>query len=319
MFKQLTLDELLDLEDDWLNRDGLGEGDERQAWIEEGIDLYKKFLRTNRNESRYSIMLADLYLEWGRDEKIRHGNERRAYDILRKAALHSPKKPDPYYHLSFILANQDRKWEAALFYGKEALEKGIAGSKKIKLLCNLALGYARLDFNQQSEEYMKETKHLDQAGEHEWFIELYEDKIRENMREPILLKEAESKRRPVSKRDSEKLKDDAMAGNCVVVDLAGDVKYFYGFQDTVRLERREAEVLGFLMDHNAQVCSKAKIENGVWLDQEVAASTIKKYITNIRKKLSKAMNREDIKEQVLITTDDGYMWKADIASFVLRR
>jgi hypothetical protein len=51
-----------------------------------------------------------------------------------------PSKPDAFYHLSFIFANEERKWEAVLFYGKEALEKGIDGSKRIKLLCNVALG-----------------------------------------------------------------------------------------------------------------------------------------------------------------------------------
>ncbi|WP_152643007.1 tetratricopeptide repeat protein [Bacillus alveayuensis] len=91
------------------------EGDERNAWLEEGINLYKQFLQLDPKEPRYAIILADLYLQWGRDEKIRRGNYHNAYNILRKATIYSPSKPDAFYHLSFIFANEERKWEAVLF------------------------------------------------------------------------------------------------------------------------------------------------------------------------------------------------------------
>lgn len=224
--RQMTMEELLDWEDNWLDRDGLDEGDERNAWLEEGINLYKQFLQLDPKEPRYAIMLADLYLQWGRDEKIRRGNYLKAYEILRKATIYSPSKPDAFYHLSFILASQERKWEAVLFYGKEALEKGIDGSKRIKLLCNVALGYARLGYIQKAMEYMKEACDLDKMGEHGWFIELYMDRIKKRVTEPILLKEPEEKRKTVSKHDANKVKEDAMEGKCVVLDLAADEKYF---------------------------------------------------------------------------------------------
>jgi hypothetical protein len=214
---------------------------------------------------------------------------------------------------------QERRWEAVLFYGKEALEKGIDGSKKVKLLCNLALGYARLGYIQQSFEYIKEATSLDVEGDHEWFIELYQDKLKKKIKEPILLKEAKEKRRAVSIPDSRQVKDDAMDGKCVVVDLVEDVKHFYGQHDAITLERKEAEILGYLIDNQLHSCSKATIEEAVWLDQQVAGSTVKRYIASIRRKLTKAMNREDIKEQVLTTTDNGYMWKAEMKSIVLRR
>jgi tetratricopeptide (TPR) repeat protein len=109
------MEELLDWEDNWLERDGLDEGDERNAWLEEGINLYKQFFQLDPKEPRYAIMLADLYLQWGRDEKIRRGNYLKAYEILRKATIYSPSKPHAFYHLSFIFASQERKWEAVLF------------------------------------------------------------------------------------------------------------------------------------------------------------------------------------------------------------
>jgi tetratricopeptide (TPR) repeat protein len=317
--RQMTMEELLDWEDDWLDRDGLDEGDERNAWLEEGINLYKQFLQLDPKEPRYAIMLADLYLQWGRDEKIRRGNYLKAYEILRKATIYSPSKPDAFYHLSFILASQERKWEAVLFYGKEALEKGIDGSKRIKLLCNVALGYARLGYIQKAMEYIKEACDLDKMGEHGWFIELYMDRIKKRVTEPILLKEPEEKRKTVSKHDANKVKEDAMEGKCVVLDLARDEKYFYAYHDTVRLERKEAEILGYLIDHQMTSCPKHRIEEAIWHDRPVGSTAVKRYIASLRRKLSQAMGRDDISENILVTTDEGYEWKADIPSIVLRK
>lgn len=317
--KQMTKEELLDWEDNWLDREELDEGDERNAWLEEGINLYKQFLQLDSKEPRYAIMLADLYLQWGRDEKIRRGNHHKAYNILRKATIYSPSKPDAFYHLSFIFANEERKWEAVLFYGKEALEKGIDGSKRIKLLCNVALGYARLGYFQKAMEYMKEACELDKMGEHGWFIELYKDRIKKRVTESILLKEPEEKRKTVSRHDANKVKEDAMEGKCVVLDLAADEKYFYAYKDTVRLERKEAEILGYLIEHQMTSCPKHRIEEAIWHDRPVGSTAVKRYIASLRRKLSQAMGRDDISENILVTTHEGYEWKADIPSIVLRK
>jgi DNA-binding winged helix-turn-helix (wHTH) protein len=315
----MTIEELLDWEDNWLDRDGLDEGDERNAWLEEGIKLYKEFMGVDKKEPRYAIILADLYLQWGRDEKIRRGNHLRAYEILRRASIHSPAKPDAFYHLSFILANEERRWEAVLFYGKEALEKGISGSKKIKLLCNMALGYTRLGYLDKVKECVKEAEDLDPRNEHEWFIELYRDKMKKQTREPILLKEPNEKRKLVSRKDYNEIKEEAMEGKCVVLDLVSDEKHFYAYNDAVRLERKEAEMLGYLIDHQMTSCPKTRIEEAVWLDRQVGPTTVKRYIASLRRKLSQAMGRDDISNRILVTTADGYEWKADIKSIVLRK
>lgn len=316
--RQRSMDELLDWEDNWFDRDGLDEGDERNSWLQEGIELYKQFIQLDKKEPRFSITLADLYLQMGRDEKMRRGNHLVAYRVLREATIYAPTKPDAFYHLSFVLANEKRRWEAVLFYGKEALGKGIDGSQRIKLLCNLALGYSRLGYPVQAMEYIAKACRLDQNNEHEWFIELYFDKINQRLREPILLKEPNEKRKTVSEQDYRRIKENAMEGKCVVLDLATDEKYFYGINDAMRLERIEGEILGYLIDHQLTSCPKKRIEEAVWLDGKVGSSAVKTYIARLRKKLSQAMGRDDILESILVTTTDGYEWRADIQSIVLR-
>ncbi|MFL6557815.1 MAG: hypothetical protein ACJ8MO_17075 [Bacillus sp. (in: firmicutes)] len=68
--KTITVDEMLELEDNRLDLYGLDE-DERNLLLEEGIRLYQRFLDVDRKEPRYSIHLADLYLQLGRDGKMR--------------------------------------------------------------------------------------------------------------------------------------------------------------------------------------------------------------------------------------------------------
>jgi tetratricopeptide (TPR) repeat protein len=315
-----SVDQLLDLEDHWMNREIIEEGEARNAWIEEGIDLYKKFLHVDRKNHRYSIMLADLYLKLGRDAKMRQGNRLSAYETLRRATLYSSATPDAFYHLSFLLANENRKWEAVVFYGKEAMEIGIAGPKRIKLLCNLGLGYSRLGYSQKGMELIDEAKRLDEKGEYEWFIELYWDQINLRIKEPIILKGPNEKRKSVSKRDSNILKEEAMDGKCVVLDLTANEKYFYGISDSVRLEPKQAELLGYLIDHQKQACPKKEIEDAIWLDDEVGPTTVKRYISGIRGKLSQAMGieRNTVENSVLLTAFGGYEWKASIPAYVLR-
>lgn len=316
---QMTKEELLNWEDDWLERECVDEGDELYAWLEEGIELYKKLIQVDPKESRYFVTLAELYLQWGRDEKIRKGNYHSASRLLKQASIYAPTKPDAFYHLSFILADEDQRWEAVLFYAKEALEKGIDGSKRIKLLCNIALAYARLGYTQQAMRYIKEASETDQIGEHRWFMELYMDRIKKGMTKPILLKEQENERKIVSKREADKLKDEAIDGKCIVLDLSADEKYIHASKDVVRLERKEAEILGYLMEHQMKSCSKRSIEQAVWHDRPVSSSAVKRYIASLRRKLAQAMGRTDISDHILVTTEDGYVWKVDIPSVVLRK
>ncbi|MBU8919071.1 winged helix-turn-helix domain-containing protein [Bacillus sp. FJAT-29953] len=317
---QTQIEELLDFEDNWLDREGLDEGDGRNGWLEEGIRLYTRFLELDRKEPRYSIMLANLYLQLGRDEKIRRGNYLRAYDILRRATIYSPDKPDAFYHLSFILAEEDRKWEAVLFYGNEALEKGIDGSKRIKLLCNLALAYTRIGYPRKGSDLIREAVTLDVKKEQLWFIELYMDKMKKKQMEPILLKENDEKRKRITHHDIDQILDDAMNGKYVVLNLADSEKLVYGSSDTVRLEPKQAELLGYLIDNKGIYCDKSRIEKAVWNDQVLNPAVVKRYIAAIRRKLAQAMGRNDIKESVLRTTQNGeYVWIADIPAKVLRK
>ncbi|MGI2328147.1 hypothetical protein [Planococcus sp. YIM B11945] len=264
MREKEKIEHLLDLEDNWMDREAIDVDLINRHWIEEGIELYKRFTKLDPKEPRYAIMLADLYLKWGVDEKVQRGNMHSAYEILRLSTIHAPKKPEAFYRLSFLLANENRRWEAALFYGKEAIENGIEENQKIKLLCNMSLAYQRIGYPYQSIKCLLEAKQLDKINNQDWFIKLYEDKRKVKRTEPILLSSSENSRENIARKDYDDLKEKAMEGECIVLDLSQDRKHFYAIADAVALEKTEAEILGFLMDHEGIPCSKQKIEEAVW-------------------------------------------------------
>lgn len=321
--KESKLKELQNVEDDWWDREGLGDEDEHNAWLEEGVGLFKDYIRLDPKETRYRITLADLYLRWGRDEKIRLGNKRQAEKILRHAVRFSPESPDPYYHLSFLTAETGRReeqWASALFYAKESLEYNLDEKKKIKLLCNMALGYMHLGLREKAQELIVEADQLDMKNKNEfdWFVQLYADKLKTVSHGKWLHKIPEQNREVVSKKRYDEIIDMAIDGNCVVLDLSQTYRYFYGKYDALKLEAREAGVLGYLMERSNQPCSKEDIEKAVWIGGEIGETAVKRYISSIRRKLKKAMKREDIKESVLVWENGYYIWKLDMKQHVLR-
>ncbi|MEH7377892.1 winged helix-turn-helix domain-containing protein [Neobacillus drentensis] len=123
----------------------------------------------------------------------------------------------------------------------------------------------------------------------------------------------------ITNRDLEQLVEEAEKGQCVVLNLAGPEKLFNGIKDTIRLEPKQANLLGYLIENKGIYCTKSRIENAVWNDHTVNSTTVRRYISAIRKKLSQAMGRNDIDKNILETTDLGeYVWKAEIPAKVLR-
>lgn len=130
--------------DDWENMQGIDEEEEEQEWIQSGITLYEKCIEVDKqNKSEYLQELSRLYLNLGRNEKMKFSNFERAVRNLKQAAYIAPEDPRPCYHLSFLLERKGN-YEGALFYAERALKLGLDDKQSYKLFCNMALCYYRL-------------------------------------------------------------------------------------------------------------------------------------------------------------------------------
>ena len=156
-YKRISLQELKNLQEEWLYMDQSEEEEDfRQEWVEQGIEIHKALIQKKLNDEDKAIYyrsLADLYLEYGRSEKMIQGNYRTAFTYLQRAARMVPEKGDMFYHLAFLAENMtygSEKWESAAFYAKEALERGLGIDKQIKIWCLLGKAYLELGFTKDA-------------------------------------------------------------------------------------------------------------------------------------------------------------------------
>ena len=81
---------------------GNDDEEDEQEWIQAGITLYEKCVQVDKeNKGEYLQVLSRLYLNLGRNEKMKFSNFDRAVRNLKQATYIDPKDPRPCYHLSF--------------------------------------------------------------------------------------------------------------------------------------------------------------------------------------------------------------------------
>ena len=90
IYNRISLDELEKLQEEWIIRDESEEDpDFRQDWVAEGIEIHKALVQkkiSDEKKAMYFRILADLYLEFGRSEKMIQGNYQTAFRYLQNAA-----------------------------------------------------------------------------------------------------------------------------------------------------------------------------------------------------------------------------------------
>lgn len=317
----LKLEELQKSNVKWTDKQTFNDERDYDDWLNDGIEIYEQFARLNRESTSSHIKLADLYLQAAKNERMRAINLNEANNVLRRAMRFSPESPEPYYHLSFLMSEFGRnefQWEASLFYAHEALKYGLSKEKSIKLLCNMALAYKNLKLKDKSHAHLEEAAWRDIRNEFGWFITLYADKVINAAKGKILMKASGPERVAISRREYQKVKEAVSTGTSIILDLSQQEKRLLINDKVVRLEQREGELLGFLMDQSKQPCSISDIEKSIWIRGEVGEIAVKRYLSTIYLKLSKAMNHTDIEKSLLICDKDTFTWSLDLDSYVMR-
>ena len=139
-----TIQQLKQQLEDWEDMQGIDDEEDEQEWIQAGISLYEKCIEVDReNKSEYLQSLSRLYLNFGRNEKMKFSHFQRAMRYLKQATYIDHKDPRPCYHLSFLL-EKENNYEGALFYAERAIKLGLDEKLKHKLFCNMALCYYKL-------------------------------------------------------------------------------------------------------------------------------------------------------------------------------
>lgn len=306
--------------EDWLNREEDEDEDFRQEWVEEGIKLHKAILQKNPSDeekSRYYYTLSNLYLEYGRSEKLIQGNYKTAFRYLQMAARSMPKKGDIFYHLAFLSESMtagSEKWESAAFYAQEALDRGLQRDKEIKIWCLLGRAYLELEFLDKAEECFRHSKQLDSNDEFTRFRVKYSKKASTKDNFARLANKAD---RMNIRTEQEKWLEKSRSGKCFVLEADRRGISLHGNGGSVALTAYQGELIRLFFEYKNGL-TKYDIINSISGDKN--ENSIKTDISRLRVALSRGLEvEEELIQTVGERRDQRYQWNPALETYIIER
>jgi tetratricopeptide (TPR) repeat protein len=314
---QYTFDELLTIQQNWIDKDEAEEDpDFRQDWVEEGIEIHQELLKnrlTSVDKERFYTILASLYLEYGRSEKMISGNFLTAFRYLQKATRAMPEKGDTFYHLAFLAEKMTmgrEKWESAAFYAKEALERGINVEKQIKIWCLLGKAYQELGLINDSAKCFTTSRNLDKDDEYSRFRSNYSKKEQSSSSFSRLNGSGTlATRRSLKEEWIEK----SRLGQCFVLEIGRRGSTFYGNDRVMALTLGQSELLKLFITTKEALRKEDVLHNTTGLGVR-KPNAIKTDISRLRTAIKKEL---EIDGKFLIQTieEEGknkYKWNPNV-------
>jgi tetratricopeptide (TPR) repeat protein len=318
-----TFKELIMLQQEWINKDEAEEDpDFRQEWVEEGIHIHRQLLKhrlSAEEKERYYRLLADLYLEYGRSEKLINGNYRTAFRYLQRAAQCLPQKGDTFYHLAFLaeaMTNGQEKWESAAFYAKEALERGLETEKQIKILCLLGKAYLELGFSKDAADCFSRSKKLDKDDDYSRFRMNYsKKKTNENS---FFSRLGETGGKTSKRALREELLEQASLGKCFVLEITRRGSILYGNNASMALTQRQFELIKLFFSFKGAFTKEDILHNTTGLGIR-KPEAIKTDISRLRAAIKNELG-VDGKQLIQTINEEGknkYIWNPKIETHII--
>ncbi|WP_071394224.1 tetratricopeptide repeat protein [Bacillus tuaregi] len=323
-YNRMPLEELERLQEEWVYRDESEEDpDYRQEWVAEGIEIHKALVERRISDDKkamYFRTLAELYLEYGRSEKMIQGNHRTAFRYLQRAARARPEKGDTFYHLAFLAEKMTwgrEKWESAAFYAKEAMERGVDHDKKIKILCLLGKAYAELGFTNDAAECFNQSKRLDREDEYARFRASYSKKTKDSSTF-VRLKGSGA---PRSKRaEQEALLEKSRQGTCFVLETNRHGSILHGNDASMPLNPRQAEFIKLFFEWKEGL-DKYDIINHTMSIRSRSPEAVKAQISRLRSEIKRGLevDGKELIQTVGVRDEQKYMWNPALECHLLEK
>ncbi|WP_428911992.1 tetratricopeptide repeat protein [Niallia sp. Krafla_26] len=300
-----TIQHLTQQLEEWEDMQGIDDEEDEQEWIQAGITLYEKCIQVDKeNKSEYLQALSRLYLNLGRNEKMKFSNFDRAVRILKQATYIDPKDPRPCYHLSFLLEKQNND-EGALFYAERAIKLGLDDKATDKLYCNMALCYFKLLFVTDAYQYLLK---VEEKAKHDptlaIFLKPYQAKIKVSKKKGYV---------PLSQQHGtlieteEEIENSVSNGERVVLIIHPYQTELNGEVESVPFSPVNTQILEAIM-LSEEGLSIPQIADVLWgyNSIDMSDSYVPRMINKIRSDIKKATGIEG--KQLLKTAGNKYLW-----------
>lgn len=298
----LTEKELLEELNSWKQKEGRKR---ESSWLEEGASLYRQLLDIKPQDKTYKKELAEILVRLGLDEKMVYVNHLKAKEIFEEVLELDPKDIDALYRLGHVNVEL-RNWNESIRLFEKALECEIDLVKEIRVYCALAEAFYHIGEKEDAKFYVQKAELLDVGKDYSADINKAK-MIMDGNRGPHVYQNGYVHAN-VREKSKEEILDAVLEKEEAFLDLDVGSRGITGPIDTIRLEKRETEIIKLLVDYPRIYFSRPHLAERVWENSSVKDSTIKSAIFNVRSKLRKAFGEDCIETK----RGQGYRWSSSV-------
>ncbi len=296
----------------WKKREGFVR---ESVWLSEGIKLYRERLEENPDDLKLKTELARLLIRSGTDEKIKYVNLMDAKVLFEEVLQLFPGHAEALYRLGHI-SYENGHYEKSIEYFNQALSKSLSEIRAFRSTFSIAKAYHYLGENEKALSFLQRTIELDQERNFTNEIKEVEALLSEEGRYERVVRYSDGTIF-VTLDQVESIKAETAVDEEAEIDVSHFQPIFTGPEDFAKLERKEADILCYLIERDNRYVSKEELLN-VWdEDEQPAMDTIKSYISKIKRKVGGCF--PEGKRQIISTKRMvGYRWVSEIPTKIIK-
>ncbi|WP_099363665.1 helix-turn-helix domain-containing protein [Fredinandcohnia onubensis] len=277
------------------------------AWLKEGIKMYRDLLQTEEDNTDYKVELAKLLVRSGEDEKLVYVNLMNAKDLFDEVLALFPDDTNALYRMGHI-HYETQEYEKSVEYFTKAIHLSLSKIRLFRAYATMAKAFYILGEDLEAIRYLDKAIETDE--EHNFSSEINEVRalITQKGQQTRAIRYPDGAYILATIDDVEKVQMENET-NDATLDMSHLRPNFSGPVDVAILQRKEAEVLKYLIE-KVRFVSKEELVQYVWQEDEVPAlSSIKPIISKINRKVKKCLP-ENSQNPIVNKRGLGYKWSS---------
>lgn len=277
------------------------------AWLDEGIKLYRDLLRKNPDCIEYKVELAKLLVRSGTDEKLLYVNLMNASDLFNEVLDLFPDHMDALYRMGHI-GYETQDYERSIELFTKAIKLPLSNIRMFRAYATMSKAFFKLGDDEKAHSYLEKAKEMDRESNFSSEIKGVETLLTQEGYFSRVIKYPDGAYIFATVDDAEDVLTENESKEATL-DLAHFRPTFSGPRDVACLQRKEAELLSYLIEKKRLV-TKEELIQYVWPEDEAPEPTsVKPMISKINRKVKKCL-LEDTKNPITNRRGQGYKWSS---------
>ncbi|WP_209121147.1 winged helix-turn-helix domain-containing protein [Alkalihalobacillus sp. BA299] len=298
----------------WKKREG---SIKESVWLSEGVKIFRRLVDENPRNIEYKTDLARLLIRSGTDEKLKYVNLMNAKRLFNEVLELFPNNGEALYRLGHIYYESD-EFKKSIAYFTSAVRQSLSDIRLFRAYCAISKAYYHLGEDEKSKNYLQQAIEVDKEKNFTSEINEVRSLTTQNGLLRRLVRYSDGINQFLTVEQAERLRNDADSDGEAVLDLSHFRPSFIGPIDVASLERKEAEILSYLIERDYKFVSTDELLN-VWEEgEQPEIGTIRANISTLRRKLRGCLT-DDNNEIILSKRGSGYRWICSIPTKIIKQ